>query len=150
MGWSLLRGRSHQGADRPDRSSTGKATVNLRAGPRVVSARASRGFSARWSGAPTADQHSLATHTAAQGSSGVGAHDTTVPHPRDLAQPFPGCGSVMPRTAVQAVLTGTASATVRPPATLPLIVPSSWTPPSSPKTLSEARLTRARFVTLWL
>jgi len=50
----------------------------------------------------------------------------------------------------QLVWTGTASSTVRPLATLPLIVPSSWTPPSSPKTPSEARLTRARFVTLWL
>jgi len=50
----------------------------------------------------------------------------------------------------QLVWTGTASSTVRPLATLPLIVPSSWTPPSSPKTPSEARLTRAKFVTLWL
>src|SRR5436190_1919332 len=44
--------------------------------------------------------------------------------------------------------TGTASSTVIPPLTDPLTLPSSWTPPSSPNTLSLARLTRLRLVTL--
>jgi len=45
------------------------------------------------------------------------------------------------------VSTATASATVRPPATLPVTVPSWLAPPSSPKTLSVSRLTCARFRT---
>src|SRR5207244_9405208 len=37
----------------------------------------------------------------------------------------------------QADLTGTLSVTVMPAVTSPVIVPSSWTPPSSPKTPSD-------------
>ena len=40
-----------------------------------------------------------------------------------------------------AVFTATVNATVIPAAMLPLIVPSSWTARSSPKTMSVAKLT---------
>ena len=61
----------------------------------------------------------------------------------------PSAPTVTPRPIrVQARFTGTARVTVRPSATDPLIVPSSWTPPSSPKTLSLSRLTRPMLLTL--